>query len=105
MELSSRRIGYIIKKRERERGGIDKQDGGIDKHSSPPCTNTTKLQLNYRTIITQNCQKIELYGSGTTKELKKPHSPRWIGGGKGWRLGKLEAQNRPVPHPCVVGKN
>ena len=29
---------------------------------------------------TQNCQKIELYGSTTTKELKKKHSPRMVGG-------------------------
>ena len=30
--------------------------------------------------ITQNCQKIELYGSPTTKDLKKPYSSRWVGG-------------------------
>ena len=36
-----------------------------------------KLQLDYKTNITQNPQKIQLYGSLTTKELKKPHSSRW----------------------------
>ena len=28
----------------------------------------------------QNCQKIELNGSPTTKDLKKKHSPRPVGG-------------------------
>ena len=39
-----------------------------------------KLQLDYKTTITQNHQKIELYGSSTTKELKKSYSSRWVGG-------------------------
>ena len=42
-----------------------------------------KLQLDYKTNITQNHQKIELYGSPTTKELKK--SNHHTGGG--WRCG------------------
>ena len=33
------------------------QDGGIGKHGSPPLTTTSKLQVNYRTTITQNWQK------------------------------------------------
>ena len=32
------------------------------------------------TNITQIRQKIELYGSPTTKDLRKPHSSRWVGG-------------------------
>ena len=47
-----------------------------------------ELQLNLKTNTTQNCQKIELYGSLTTKDLKKPHSSRRVGGqirGVGWR--------------------
>ena len=39
-----------------------------------------ELQLNLKTNNTQNCQKIELYGSLTTKDLKKPYSPRQVGG-------------------------
>ena len=35
-----------------------------------------ELQLNLKTNNTQNCQKIELYGSVTTKDLKKPQSCR-----------------------------
>ena len=38
-----------------------------------------KLQLEYKTNITQILQKIETYGSVTTKDLKKPHSFRWAG--------------------------
>ena len=35
-----------------------RQDGGVDKHGLPPCTTTSKLQLNYRTIVIQNHQKL-----------------------------------------------
>ena len=56
------------------------QDGGVSKHSLPPHTTTakitTKLQNNYH----PNHQKIKLYGSPTTKELKKSHPSRWVGG-------------------------
>ena len=38
-----------------------------------------KLQLDLKTNDTQNHQKIELYGSPTTKDLK-PHSSRQVGG-------------------------
>ena len=33
------------------------QDDGVGKHISP-CTTTSQLQLNYRTTIIQNCQKL-----------------------------------------------
>ena len=39
-----------------------------------------ELQIDLKTNNTQNYQKIELYGSPTTKDLKKPHSSRWVGG-------------------------
>ena len=35
-----------------------------------------KLQLDYKTSITQNSQKTVLYGNPTTKGLKKPDSSR-----------------------------
>ena len=41
------------------------------------CSETTK---NLKTKNNQNCQKIKLYGSLTTKELKKKHSFRPVGG-------------------------
>ena len=44
-----------------------------------------KLHRDYKTNNTQNLQKINLYGSPTTKDLKKPHSSRWVGGAETWR--------------------
>ena len=66
------------------------QDGGIGKHGLLFNTTTSKLQLKYRTTITQNYQKIELYGSLITKELKKSYSPRWVGGAKMQRHRDME---------------
>ena len=43
-------------------------------------THTTKRRTtNLKTKNNQNCQKIKLYGSPTTKELKKKHSSRPVG--------------------------
>ena len=39
-----------------------------------------ELQLDLKSNNTQNCQKIELYGSPATRDLKKPHSSRRVGG-------------------------
>ena len=62
-----------------------------------------KLQLNYKTTITQTCQKIKLCESPTTKELKKSHSSRWVGEhGDAEMYGDAEWA---VPYPCVVDKN
>ena len=58
------------------------QHGGIGWHSLPPCATTRRITTNLKTKNTQNCQKIELYGSLTTKDLKKPHSSRWVRGAK-----------------------
>ena len=46
----------------------------------PPCTTRRRITTNLKTKNIQNCQKIELYGSLTTKELKKKHSSRPVGG-------------------------
>ena len=62
-----------------------------------------KLQLDYKTRITQNCQKIELYGSPITKGLKKPHLSMRVGGAEGrdvWR-GRTGG---PTPM-CMVEKS
>ena len=56
------------------------QDGGIGRYTMPPNTTQTRTTTNIKTKNNQNCQKIELYGSPTTKELKKKHSPRPVGG-------------------------
>ena len=39
-----------------------------------------RTTTNLKTKNNQNCQKTELYGSPTTKEIKKKHSPRPVGG-------------------------
>ena len=48
----------------------------------PPSTNKRRMTTNLKTKNNQNFQKIELYGSLITKELKKKHSSRLVGG---WR--------------------
>ena len=74
-----------------------------------------KLQLNCKTNVTQQCQKINLYGSLTTKELKKV---TYIQMGRRGRDEEMQrgSQRRgdaewgmdmeqAAPHPCVVDKN
>ena len=46
----------------------------------PPYTTKRRTTTNFKTKNNQNCQKIEPYGSPTTKELKKKHSSRPVGG-------------------------
>ena len=55
------------------------QDGGIDRYTLPPCTTKRRTTRNLNTKSNQNCQKIELQGSPTTKELKKRHPSRLVG--------------------------
>ena len=75
------------------------QDGGIGRYTLPPCT-TKRSTTNIKTKNNQNCQKIELYGSPTTKELKKKHSFRLVGGVE--RTCSKAAVGRPgVPHLCA----
>ena len=72
-----------------------------------------ELQLNLKTKNTQNFQKIKLYGSPTTKSLKKPHSSRQVGGveiemgreAKRCSVAREVAAAQVVPHSCVVDKN
>ena len=45
----------------------------------PPHT-TKRTTTNLKTKNNQNCQKMELYRSPTTEELKKKHSSRPVGG-------------------------
>ena len=77
----------------------------------PPHT-TKRTTTNFKTKNNYNFQKIELYGSMTTKELKKKHSSRLVGGaemgswgredkrqGTGWRtcVGKVVAGGAGSP--------
>ena len=56
------------------------KDGGIGRYTLLPRTTTKRTTMNLKTKNNQNCQKIELYGIPTTKELKKKHSSRPVGG-------------------------
>ena len=57
----------------------------------PPCTIKRRTTTNLKIKYNQNCQKIKLHGSLTTKELKKKHSSRLVGGAetlqarRGWK--------------------
>ena len=56
------------------------QNGDVDRHTVPPGTTKRRTTANFKTKNNQNCQKIKLYRSPTTKELKKKHSSRLVGG-------------------------
>ena len=56
------------------------EDGGIGRYILPLCTTQRRTTTNLKTKNNQNCQNIELYGSLTTKELKKKPSFRLLGG-------------------------
>ena len=45
-----------------------------------PHTTKRRTTTNLKTKNNQNCQKIKVYGSLTTKEIKKKHSSRPVGG-------------------------
>ena len=56
------------------------QDGSIGRYTLPPHTTKRRPTTNLKTKNNQNCQKIKLYESLTTKELRKKHSSRLVGG-------------------------
>ena len=60
--------------------GTSDQGGGIGRHTVPPPTTRRSTKTNLKTKNNQNWQKIELYRSLTSKQLKKKHSPRPVGG-------------------------
>ena len=60
--------------------GTSGQDGGLGRDTLPPGGTTRIITTTLKTKNTQNCQKIELYGSLTSKDLKKPYSSIWVGG-------------------------
>ena len=74
----------------------------------PPCTIKRRTTTNLKTKNNQNCQKIELYGSPTTKELKKKLSSRLVGGAEmgSWverTRGKVVAGGRGEVADCGAG--
>ena len=78
-------------------------DGG--RYTSPPHTTKRSTRKNVKTKNNQNCQKIELYGSLTTKELKKKHltdgqeGQRWAAGAE--RTHSEAAASGPGDPKCA----
>ena len=73
----------------------------------PPRTSKTRT-TNLKTKNNQNFWKNELYGSPTTKELKKKHSSRSVGGAEAGSqvertLGKAAAAGPGEVVVCRVG--
>ena len=53
------------------------QDGSIGICASPLHATAERITIRLKTNNIQSLQKIELYGSLTTKDLEMPHSSRW----------------------------
>ena len=52
------------------------QNGGIGRYTSLHCTTKRRATTTIKTNYNQNCQKIKLHGTLTTKEVRKKHSSR-----------------------------
>ena len=74
--------------------GTSGQDGVIGRHTLPPCTTKTRTTTNLRTKTNQNCQKIKLYRSLTSKELQKKHSPKLVRGAEMSSQGREDSWAR-----------
>ena len=85
--------------------GTSSQDGGIGRYTQPPCT--TKRTTNLKTKNNQNCQKIKLYGSPTSKELNEETFIHTGRRGRdrqlGWRgrMTRCWLEDWEVPHLCA----
>ena len=71
-------INYKEKKKEIQ---TFSQDGGVGRYTLPPHTTKRRTTTNLETKNNPTCQKIELYGSLTIRELKKKHASRPVGDG------------------------
>ena len=58
----------------------------------PPPPIKRRTTTNLKTKNNQNCQKIKLYGSLRTKELKRKHSSRLVGGEEMGSWGREDSQ-------------
>ena len=68
------------------------QHGGIGRYSLLPCTTQRRLTTSLKTKNNQNCQKIELCGSPTTKVLNTKYSSRLVGGAETDSWGTEDVQ-------------
>ena len=83
-------------------------NGGISGYTVPPHT-TKRRTTNLKTKNNQNCQKIKLYGTLTTKELKKKHLSRTVGGADMGHWGREDSQQGSKvvargPEQAVAGR-
>ena len=76
------------------------QDGDVVRHTVLPLTTKTRTTTNFNKKNNQNCQKIKRYRSPKTKELKKKHSSRLVGGvetvGQRWLTGRWQLADQVV---------
>ena len=68
------------------------EDVGVGRYALLPHTTKGKITTNLKSKNNQNCQEIELYGSPTTKEIKKKHSSSQVGGVETENLGREDTQ-------------
>ena len=61
--------------------------GGIGRLILPPHKTIRRITTNLKTKNNQDCHKIKLYESPTTKGLKKKHSSRQVEGAKRMQYG------------------
>ena len=69
-----RHTNFLIFSYQRYQFRTSGQDGGIGRYALLPHTTKRRTATNLKANNNQNDQKIELYGSLTTKELKKKYS-------------------------------
>ena len=81
----------------------------MGRYALLPCTTKRRTTTNLKTKSNQNCQKIKLCGSLTTKEIKKTHSSRPVGRAEtgSWverTLSKAVAGGPSAGVDCAVGQ-
>ena len=84
---------------------ISSQNEGISKHSSPPFTTTAKITTKLQNNFTQNHQKIKLYESLMTKELKKLHSSIQVGGRETQDMKMQNGQSKTYVWQLKIGRD
>ena len=77
------------------------QDEGIGRYALLCSTIKRRTTTNLKTENNQNCEKIELYGSPTTKELKKKYSSRLVMVGK--QVANVERTNGKAAAGGLLG--
>ena len=74
--------GILLGHKKEESFQTSGQGGGVGRYILPPHTAKRRTTTNLKTKNNQYCQKNKLYGSPTTKKLKKKHSFKLVQGAK-----------------------